>query len=446
MGFESYQPETPKKAPEALDDKWYARFEKIAAFQDYEYLTGDKKFRESQKENFLAGKIENPILDYPELEKLNFSEKENALLELKKDILENEPHDLVRQLYRWRINEKIAELRMLRSSSLGNDKRFSRYAEFIYGKPEKEIYEYTLSQIKKIIDEKISAADPDINSAAKRLNKELFESLMNNETQINPREYGFPKLKSLKEDKGCSTEEIKMAFEDALKNYQLDGWQIIIDTEGRFQNINVRQESKEIRIPEGRKEKETNLKALIEHEVGTHVKRRESGERTRLKLLGLGLDRFIKGEEGVARYQEQKILGANDFAGLDYHLAISLALGMDGKKRNFREVYEVLKDFYFIRSKKQDKKDALEEAKKDAWGDCVRIFRGTTTRTQGACFTRDIVYREGNIGIWNIVKNNPEETRRFSVGKYDPTNPRHIWILEQLGITEADLNSLDKEK
>jgi hypothetical protein len=56
--------------------------------------------------------------------------------------------------------------------------------------------------------------------------------------------------------------------------------------------------------------------------------------------------------------------------------------------------------------------------------------------------TRDIVYREGNIGVWRVVKNNPEEERRFSVGKYDPANPRHIWILEQLGISDEDLDNL----
>lgn len=28
------------------------------------------------------------------------------------------------------------------------------------------------------------------------------------------------------------------------------------------------------------------------------------------------------------------------------------------------------------------------------------------------------------------------------VGKYDPTNPCHIWILDQLGITDGDLERL----
>lgn len=31
------------------------------------------------------------------------------------------------------------------------------------------------------------------------------------------------------------------------------------------------------------------------------------------------------------------------------------------------------------------------------------------------------------------------------IGKYDPGNSRHIWIIEQLGISENDLESLEKQ-
>lgn len=32
---------------------------------------------------------------------------------------------------------------------------------------------------------------------------------------------------------------------------------------------------------------------------------------------------------------------------------------------------------------------------------------------------------------------------RFNIGKYDPANDRHIWILEQLNITDKDLLELE---
>ncbi len=433
-----------QKNREVVDEKWYERFKEIAAFESVNYLMGSEKNREDQKNDFLNGKIENPTLDYPELEKIDFEKKEKDLLELKGEIIKNENNELIAQIYRWKLNEKIAELRMLKASKEGNDKKFFRYSTFIYGKPEKEIYEYTLSQLKKTVDEKISSNNLEVKNAALRLNKELFVALMENETQINPKDYPFKEKGSSENEKEYSTEEIKQAFEQAIKEYALDDWEVFIDAGGKYENVTVIQEEKKIAIPKERRENETGLKALIAHEIETHAVRRKQGEKSRLKLLGLGLDRYIKGEEGVARYKEQEITGNKDFAGLDYHLAISLAAGIDGKKRNFREVYELLKNFYFIRSKKADSGEALELSEKYAWEDCIRIFRGTTCKTPGACLTKDIAYREGNIAVWDLVKKNSEELRRFSIGKYDPGNSRHIWILDQLGITEEDLRRLDE--
>lgn len=427
---------------EALDDRWFDRFKKVAAFQDYEYLNGEKKFREDQKHKFLSGEIENPELDYPELAKLDFAEKDQALLALKKDILQNEPNETVRQLYRWRINEKLAELRMLKVASAGNDRRFSRYSQFIYGQPEKEIFDYTLSKIKRLIEKKIVSADPQIQEAARKIQDLILTTYSPQETGLS-----FPNSSARTTERGsseteCSADEIKGSFDLALEKYKLDGWSVVVDRE-KATAINVSQERKEMVVPEKRKLKETPLRALIEHEIGTHVLRRETGERSKLKLLGLGLDRYLKGEEGVATYREQAILGATDYSGLDKHLAIALARGLDGEKRTFREVYEILKNYYISCSKKSGV-DAIRGAESAAWATCVRTFRGTSCKTPGSCFTKDIVYREGNIGIWNVVRNNPDEVRRFSVGKYDPANPRHIWILDQLGITEEDLATLDE--
>ena len=426
-----------------LDDSWYEKFKEIGAFQDFEFLTGEKNYREQQKDSFFSGEIENPSLDYPELNKVNFDQKEKDLLDLKSEILKNESNEVVKQLYRWKLNEKIAELRMLKATKENDDKRFSRYSQFIYGTPEKQIYEYTLSQAKKVIDKKLSDPDPFICEAAKRLNKKLFEALMENENKINPSDYNLPQIKLSQESIDYSAEEIKQAFEKTLNNLQVLGWEVIIDKEGRYTGINVSQEKKKINIPESARLKQSQLEAMIEHEIGTHVLRRERGERSKLKLLGLGLDRFLKGEEGIATYKEQGVRGTKEFTGFDGHFAISLATGLDGKKRNFREVFEILRDYYFINSRK-NKNEALKYAKESAWIRCLRTFRGTSCKTPGTCLTRDIVYREGNIGVWNVVKNNPEEIRRFSVGKYDPANPRHIWILEQLGITDDDLQKLEE--
>ena len=113
--------------------------------------------------------------------------------------------------------------------------------------------------------------------------------------------------KKNEDEKEYRADEIKVAFEEYLQNKQIDGWQVIVDREGKYKAVNVSQEKKAVNIPESRKLKYSDLLARMEHELGTHVLRRGKGEISKLKTLGLGLDRYLKGEEGIATYAQQKI-------------------------------------------------------------------------------------------------------------------------------------------
>lgn len=117
---------------ESLDAKWYSRFEEIGSFQAYEYFNGNSNIRNTQKESFLNGEIENPDLDYPLLDVDRINTIESSLMDLKQDILDHEPNEIVRNVYRWKINEKVAELRMMKSSHNGDMRRFERYSKYIY--------------------------------------------------------------------------------------------------------------------------------------------------------------------------------------------------------------------------------------------------------------------------------------------------------------------------
>jgi hypothetical protein len=131
---------------------------------------------------------------------------------------------------------------------------------------------------------------------------------------------------------------------------------------------------------------------------------------------------------------------------LDGYLAIGLAYGLDGKPRDFRQVYSIIENYFYL--KKLTSGKTVEEAKKgaqtSAWNRTVRTFRGTDCKTPEVCFTKDMVYREGNIAVWDILKTKPEEFLKFSLGKYDPANKRHLWILSELGISDKDLDSLEE--
>lgn len=445
---------------EALDDKWFSRFEEIGTFQAYEYFNGDSNIRNAQKESFLNGEIENPDLDYPLLDTERISSMESSLIQLKKDILETETSDIVRDVYRWKINEKIAELRMMLASQSGDMKRFERYSRYVYGSPSDEVFNYTIYNLTRKVSKALDSDNSDIKSAAETLMAVIQElDIENIATDIVPpsndviqlaRIYSKKEFDNILniplEDGKHDSNSIRNAFEIALRELNADGWEATVVNNSN--SISTNQENKNVTIPESRViASKTSLQSLLIHEVGTHVARRVNGERSKLKLLSLGLDRYEQGEEGVATMREQALKPTvNDFSGLEGHLAISLAMGLDGSKRDFRETYQVLEKYFYFKAllAKKSPEEASISSKNNAWNRCIRTFRGTDCKTAGVCFTKDMIYREGNIGVWDVIKNNPDEMMRFSVGKYDPSNSRHIYILDQLGISDDDLEYIDK--
>ena len=447
--------ESFQAAPQ-VDVQWFPRFKEASEFENLTALAGEKAYRAEQRERFLSGEIENPVLDYPNIDEEDLTRREQEFLALKKDILAGEENEIVKQVYRWRINEKIAGLRMLLAVDKGDTRRFKRYTEFIYGRPSPEIFAYTVQSLHLELEKCLDSENPELQKVAEELIRLLPQdlegvkvfALPSEETVQLVQESTLKEIGSLVNIPEISgtlkAEDIKQVFEQSLQTLKVEGWQIVIDT-GSATGIRVSQAKKEIKIPESRKLLFNRMRTLIAHEIGTHVARRIRGERSKLMLLGLGLDRYESGEEGIATMREQAIRGKlKDFSGLEGHLAISLACGLDGKPRDFRGVYEVLQKYFLFKQiiKGEDSVTAEKQAQIKAWNRCIRTFRGTGCSTAGTCFTKDIVYRKGNIGVWNVVKERPEEMQRFSVGKYDPANPRHIWVLEQLGITDKDLVSL----
>ncbi|MCA9361704.1 DUF1704 domain-containing protein [Candidatus Kaiserbacteria bacterium] len=451
---------------EKLDARWFKRFEDVF-FEDYEKLTGHKEKREAEKNKFLAGDTENPTLDYPELESFNLDEREADLLSLKEDILELEHNEFVKKLYRTRINELLATLRMLRATKNGDDRKFSRYADFIYGKPGAGEVGYIVEHVKELIAQNIENENQEKRQAAGRL-QEIFNELKYEvgagvDKSILPAEEDNSRIIN-------SIDEVVEVFRKALQEIGADDWKIevddpnyktssfaefvvVVDEPKGLEKFSVSQEEKIAQIPsqDGLKNRnllkskltENKLKAVIEHEIKTHAARRINGERSRLQLLGLGLDRSHKAEEGIATYAEQQITGASEFAGIPRFLSVALAKGLSGEKLDFRRTHSIMSDYRFLSSTKEN--TTPEQAQVIAYDDCVRIFRGTTCDTPGTVYSKDMAYFE-NRAIWTLVSKNSDVVKTFAAGKYDPNNSVHVALLSQLGILDSDLKKLeDKE-
>lgn len=445
-----------EKRPESVDIRWFKKFELITSgVEVIDSLEGDGPHREKQRIAFMNGEVENPVLDN-RIDLDLIRREESELLSLKEEIIREEKNEAVLQAYRWRINERIALLRMLMATESGDMRRFKRYSEFIYGKPNTEIFFQILDLIHSEYTAFVEEGDSNIKSAFQSFFSELYPTEAevakkpSEETISFVREWVKKEIDELNLDiaprsEKYTYEEIIAIFQEALDKIAANGWQAVINQSGT--GINTSQAKKTLEVPISRQVGSLKLKQLVLHEIKTHVERRVKGENSRLSLLGLGLDRYEGAEEGIATIKEQGLSnkGTFDFAGLEGYLAIGIATGQDGTPRDFRRTYELLKNYFYLvkRKKGLEHESALKEAELAAWKRCVRTFKGTDCKTPGVCFTKDIVYREGNIAIWDLVGRDQESVLRFSIGKYDPTNPRHLWILSQLEITDETLNTLE---
>lgn len=442
----------------AVDTRWYDRFIAIGSKSAYEYFADTKAARDSAKEKFLSDPTQNPTFEYPDINIEEILNREESLVKLKEEIANEEADETVKRAYTWKINEKIGECRLLRAAAEKNMKQFRLWTYFLYGGPSPELYTYTITDLHTQLTNDASSENTVLQDAAKKLQELLpkppapdsvSETLPTNDVQTQVTNITKAWITdtlptSDRPDADMYTSEnIAELFEAALQSFQADDWKVVIDDTTSATGIRVSQEKKQVRIPQGRQVLFNKLRTLIAHEIGTHVARREAGERSKLKLLGIGLDRYESAEEGIATLREQVLTGpVKRFSGEVGHLAISLAKGLDGTKRDFKDVYSILQSYYywFHISKGKNENQALESSQKSAWNRCVRTFRGTNANTPGVCFTKDIIYREGNAQIWKLLGSDPSAALQFNIGKFDPTNERHVMILSQLGITDKEIN------
>ncbi|MBY0538308.1 hypothetical protein K2P47_02830 [Patescibacteria group bacterium] len=140
---------------EAFDEYIYPQFSraKVSVLSD---VKPDKKCLTEVKTDFIAGKIEEPVLTYEKNKDTWYDEPEIILLDLKNElIVRGDIPEFIREQYIWAINEKIAKIRMLRETQAvtkGGDveyhmKRFQRYADFMYGQPDPKIFNGVMQRI-----------------------------------------------------------------------------------------------------------------------------------------------------------------------------------------------------------------------------------------------------------------------------------------------------------
>ena len=232
------------------------------------------------------------------------------------------------------------------------------------------------------------------------------------------------------------------AFNMSLVEIGADSWQAVIDSTTGRTAMSVNAKQKIVNVPDNKQYSGLVVQKFDAHEIRTHVQRRIKGHKSGLRLLGLGLDGYETGEEGIATLKEQLLAGSiNDFPRTERYLAIALAVGLDGRPRDFKETFAILRDYKLLKKMLKENKylESDDSVNNSTWNICVRVFRGTDCKTPGVCFTKDIIYRNGNIAIWNFLRSASEEDIALMMdGKFDPSREEHLSLVRKVNEIKKD--------
>ncbi|MCB9822967.1 hypothetical protein H6800_01690 [Candidatus Nomurabacteria bacterium] len=404
--------------------------------------------------------------DSPDMTATHLSESELdiQLAKLKKwknALLEVEDLDpLIRQAYRWRINEDIANVHMLRASAAGDMRSFRRWNEFIYGKPNEPIYRAALDWVAGDADSLIDQFGVDSpqgqaaqsvldNIGARRGDRSLLvpsEETFQSVRTDHMREGGYYSLLLAGVEVPTEAKVRRDVGEPILRHVVTNNLQSDYDikpVEGTVWGVDhverVVEQPEEYAMPPKR-----FVGLGAGHEIGTHLLEKENGDRGPIKLASRGLDRQEVGE-GRAVVREQVVYDTFDEFGtlvrwrdiIRRDIAIGFASGVaDERMRTAAETYDFIYAIdlmYQTKLKPNDPEVAAEKAKRKTDPLILRVLKGTDGT--GGAYLKDKLYLEGNVAVWRAAEMyGPGIISDGDLGKFDITNSRHIVLLQKLGL------------
>lgn len=411
------------------DEKWFREYQKLAAMPGLGSLRPQN--RKKEKFKFFRGEVENPSFTYVSLESFDVAGRKRDLESLLGRIEAEEDNEVIRELYRAKIEYKLDDCTIVESIQTANDKLFDEVMKRRHGDPSPSLAGAVIDAYLTALKERRLSWRRDVRHSA----KELYDYLADVRSQITSDEMHSFKLVdiSLERRKILHALDIKKVFETKKQELGLDDWSIELDVRGKSNSITVHHKAKKVVIPRGRRLKESQVRALAEHELGVHIQRRVNGERTDIALLGVGFAGFLLGEEGIAKYYEREVYRGSINSSLKSYLLLSLALGVDGKQRDFREIYAVSELIFRSMCGKYFTTE-IRSARHYAWGKAMQLFRGTTGTSAGVCFRRQLVYLEGFVRMKEVFEQETLTKEEVMLGKYDPANGVHVENLRKLGV------------
>lgn len=182
-------------------------------------------------------------------------------------------------------------------------------------------------------------------------------------------------------------EVLRERFTQALIARGLEGWSVVLRTEGVV-GVSVNHRQRTLEVHAERSFSDFDISRLIVHEIDTHVLRRLRGEATGLHLFTFGTAGYLATEEGLAVFQEaqQKVLEVNR---LRIYAAQALAVNT-ALVGGFRAVFDTLV--------------ARGLSDEESFHLTLRAKRGLGDVDEPGAFTKDHCYFTGKCAIEDFTQ------------------------------------------
>ncbi|HSH55288.1 MAG TPA: tyrosine/phenylalanine carboxypeptidase domain-containing protein [Candidatus Limnocylindrales bacterium] len=454
-----YKIRTP--AAPALDERWHGRLKQLLFVmgETFETLMPSPQYVEKAYGAFMeSGCQENPLL-YPDgILPAALQEVEQGLTRLKNEISGQEHHEGIRAAYIERIDESLANIRMVQAAYAHDTENFAQANAYIYGKPDIRIYTAACQWLRQEAER--CATDDSVPDDVAAAVLEVVPYEAEGQDSLMPSNDVFRRVQVLHTVEGGYFEQLFAGLdipESGIVDEQLgdlltqqvianigSDYELQESTNGLWAVI---QNQKRVLRPQHYELTSTAFKAIITHEVGCHLLEYTNGADAGLRLLELGLDRYEAGNEGRAVLREQLMYTSVEEyirqpqwfptkASWEYrvaiHLVVSLASGITGRPYGFAEIYRVLTVLFRFWTLQRYREVDEAVISRGAWSMAVRVMKGTDGT--GGAYLKDIVYLEGNVRCWQAVVARPELILFGDLGKFDIASERHILLLEDIGI------------
>ncbi len=444
----------------AVDERWFDRYQVLSAQigETYELLLPRNETLETKRREFELSNHKTNIPLYPDrAETVVISKTREQLDQLKTEISLNEEDSLVREAYIDSIAALDWNATMILAGTNQDNAAFRHANDVLYDPPSSDIFKAVCHWIRHDTQTTSETGDKNLTKLAEDVLR-VIPNLHDNHQMIIPSEELFHKVRRAhrREDgyydklfgnNGLPTDTyIDEQAGDAICHQMLKNIGSDFIMAPSDNNIwAVFPSRKQVVRPVGYRMDRDEFIGVVCHEIGSHVLEHELGQKQKLKLLGVGLAGYEKGNEGRAFLREQ-IVYENERTFLrqfawEYiallHLSVSLASGAYQKPYDFVTLYHVLYTLYrFWRERRLPRSTNNDRfAHDEAWQLAIRVMKGTDGN--GGAYMKDSVYLEGNIRCWQAAATDPEIILRGDLGKIDITNPRHMKIIEKFAESTA---------